>query len=98
MIIHNLNLIHTILAPGKADTPLVVDADAMQPPAASFQGFEPIAGWNPQASQIGCRMQLQQFTPRYPFNVPEPRHRQAIKKRLGIQTGKRVNHAASILF
>jgi hypothetical protein len=75
VVVHNFNLVRTVLTPDKAHAPLVVDADAVLPLAVALQGFELVAGRNPQAGQLGGRMQLQQLASRYPFDVLEPGNR-----------------------
>jgi hypothetical protein len=92
VIVHNFNLIRAVFTPNKAHTPLVVDADAVLSLAIALERFELIARWYAKAGQISSRVKLQKLAPSHPLDVPEPRHRPALKKRLGVSAGKRMNH------
>jgi hypothetical protein len=59
VVVHNFNLVRTILTPDKTHAPLIIDADAVLSFAVAFQGFELVAWRNPQAGQLGGGMQLQ---------------------------------------
>ena len=44
MIIHDFYVIGISVSPNKADSPLVIDTDAVLAPAVAFQGFQMIVG------------------------------------------------------
>jgi hypothetical protein len=92
VIVHDFNLVRTVFTPDKANTPLVVDADAVLILALASERFELIARWNSQVGQHHRGVQLQQLAPRYPFDVPEPGYRPAAKKRFGIWAKEGMNH------
>ena len=51
MVIHDLDILRMSLNPAKADTELIVDADAVMPGTIALQGFQPIAGRHTQELQ-----------------------------------------------
>ncbi|PWC62089.1 hypothetical protein TSH7_15800 [Azospirillum sp. TSH7] len=54
MVINDLHLVDAVLAPDEADTPLVVDADAMLPSSISSERFQSVPRWRTQILQH-CR-------------------------------------------
>jgi hypothetical protein len=49
------------IAPDKADTPLVVDAEAVPPLPVALQRFQVIAGWGSQIAKVHRDVQLPQL-------------------------------------
>jgi hypothetical protein len=88
VVVHNFNLVRTILTPDKTHAPLVIDANTVLSFAIIFQRFELVAWGNPQARQFGGRMQLQQLASRHALDVPESGHSLTIEKRFRIGTGE----------
>lgn len=95
VVVHDFDLIGAIGVPDKADTPLVIDADAVLSFAVPLERFQMVAGGNPQACQFRGRLQLQKLAPRHAFDVLESGNRLAMKQRLGLNADERVNHGAS---
>jgi hypothetical protein len=54
MIVHNLHIVGIAIMPSKADSPLLVDADAVLPLAISLQCFQMVTGWAVEICQH-CR-------------------------------------------
>jgi hypothetical protein len=48
VVVHNLDVPGSILAPFEANAPLIVDANAMLPTPTAVQGLEPVAWRNAQ--------------------------------------------------
>jgi hypothetical protein len=48
VIVHDLDILGARGRPAKADTELIVNADAMLARAISLQGFEPVSRWYAQ--------------------------------------------------
>jgi hypothetical protein len=71
VIVHNFNLVRTILTPDKTHAPLIIDADAVLSFAVAFQGFVLVARRNPQTGQLGGGMQLQQLASCHALNIPD---------------------------
>jgi hypothetical protein len=51
VIVHNLDIINTIVGPPKAHAELFVDPNAMLSCTITFHGFQPISWWHPQIAQ-----------------------------------------------
>jgi hypothetical protein len=47
MIVHDLNLVGTMLCPEKTDAVLIIDPDAVLALPVASQWFKPITRWNP---------------------------------------------------
>jgi hypothetical protein len=71
VIVDNFNIMRTIGAPDKTDTPLIVDADAVLALAIALQRLELISWRYAQASQLICRMNLKQLASGNTLDVPE---------------------------
>lgn len=44
MIVYNFNKVRISVLPGKEDTPLAVDPNAILPLSVAFEGFQPVPG------------------------------------------------------
>ena len=64
MIINKLNPMRFIVLPDKADSPLLIDANAVLFFARTMQFFQLIAGWNTQKVETKRRIKQLQFTKR----------------------------------
>ena len=51
MVIHNFNVIRLVAGPLEANSPLLVDSNAMLPLAVATKTFQSIRGWNSQIIQ-----------------------------------------------
>jgi hypothetical protein len=58
MVVRDLHFVSPIGPPDKADTVLIVDADAVLTGAVSLQSLKPVAGREAQIAQIGCSFDL----------------------------------------
>ena len=56
MVVHNLDVAGQPVMPLEADTPLVVDPNAMLPHAVALKSFEPVATNGSQVVQDGNRV------------------------------------------
>ena len=92
MIVHDFDAVRAIHFPHEANTPLVIDANAVLALAIAFQRLELITWRNAQTGEFGCCMQLQQLAPGHTFDVPETSHGLSVEQRLGVVTRKRANH------
>jgi hypothetical protein len=61
--------------------------------AVGLQRLQTISRRDPQASELGGRVELKQLTPRDTLDVAEARNRAALKQGLGIGARERANHA-----
>ena len=69
MVVCDLDLMRVALPPHEAQTPLVIDANAMLTRSVVFERFQPVARRRPQIQQVGCRIQNLQLPQGDPLNV-----------------------------
>ncbi len=69
MIIDDLHLVSVAVAPDKANSEAVVDANAVLSPAVCPQSFEAVARWNPQIVNRCREMELSELASRYSMQV-----------------------------
>ena len=97
MVVHDLDVLRFAILPHEADPKLVIDPDAVLPPAITAKGFEVIARKRAQVVEsLGC-MQLRQLALSDPSNVPEPTRRVPLGQRLGISVPEGPDHLLRIL-
>ena len=80
--------------PDKADSPLVVDANAVLPLAVGFQCLQLIAWWDAQAGELGSCVDLKQLASRDALDIAEAGDRTTAKQRPGVGARERADHAA----
>jgi len=68
MVVDDLDLVSVSVPPHEADTPLVIDADAMGSCSIAFEGFESVARRHPQIFQGFCSVEHHQLAQRGPFD------------------------------
>jgi hypothetical protein len=88
VVINNFYAISTIVMPGKANAPLVIDTHTVLALAVSLQGLQRVTRRYAQAVQFSRRMQLQQFASGNPLYVSEPAHHLAVEQSLSVSTDK----------
>ena len=64
MVVDNLNIKGIPVFPSKADTPLIVDPDAVLSRSITSQGLQTVAGWHADIRQIHRIFQQSQFSSR----------------------------------
>lgn len=84
MIIDYLNVVGVALAPTKANSPLVVDANAVLAFSVAFQRFEPISRQRGKREQVRRRIQHVELSLRRTFNRLEAANRFTTKEAFGI--------------
>jgi hypothetical protein len=96
MVIDDLDLFRRAIAPDKADSPLIVDPDAMLPLPAAAQSLKPVS-WN------GCHVfqflgvvQHPKLPPCHRSNVAELAAPLASEEIPGLLAAERANHTGSI--
>lgn len=72
MVVHDLNVVGIPVAPNKADTPLIVDPNAVLSLSVSVERFQPIARRRCQVPQISGNIQLAQLPLSYPLESLKP--------------------------
>ena len=61
MVVHDFHLIRISILPQEADTPLIVDPDAVLTLSIAAQRLQAIPGRNRQVTKLGCGMDLRQL-------------------------------------
>ena len=97
MIVHDLNLRRSCVRPNEADSPLVVDSDAVLTLSTAFQRFELIAWGRAKEVQSLSRMNLRKLSLRNARVGSKPFDRLALEQGLCVFTLEREDHADSIL-
>jgi hypothetical protein len=97
VIIGDLNFIGISRTPDKANTPLVVDTDAVLPSAVAVQPFETVPRRGSEIAQDFRGIQLPKFAKRYSLDVLEALDRLPSMKLLRVLRAKGLNHV-SILY
>jgi hypothetical protein len=93
VIVRDLDVVSVTFAPDKADSPLVVDPDAMLTGAVSLQSLQSIARGHSQIMQAHGSIEHQQLLATRPPNVtPKPFRRDILEDGLGALIGKGSDH------
>lgn len=81
MAVHDFNVHGMSADPTKADSPLIVDTDAVLSGAVTFQDLEPVAKWDAQILQTPRLVEVQEPTARDPLDGLQPRHAAVAEQR-----------------
>src|SRR5271167_2059749 len=63
VVVDNFDMVRTLLGPGEADAPLIVDADRMLAAALALHGFEAVRRRRPQIAEVAGVMKHVQLAP-----------------------------------
>lgn len=97
MVVHDFHVMRIPAAPSEADSPPVIDADAMLPLSVASQGLETITWRNPQELQICRSVELNKLTQGHPLDIArKPSGSLTLEQLLGIPVCKALDHVASI--
>ena len=69
MVIHEFDIMSISTTPDEADSPLVIDPDAMLPLPISFQRLQAVSWWDEQKVQVCCGMKLDKLTESHPLDI-----------------------------
>jgi hypothetical protein len=92
VIVHDFNVIGSVGSPDEADTPLVVDANAVLTGAFPFQSFKFIAGRYPKVVRVARGVYEFQLTARDPFDPGKPLGELPLKQPLRGAAPERSDH------
>ena len=92
MVIHNLNVICVPVTPMKADSPLIVDANAVLPLSVSMQRFKAVSGRPSQVPQLGSYIQLAKLSLSDALDAAKPFHRLSRVKLFRFLRPEGLNH------
>jgi len=65
VVIDDFHIFCTCIRPTKADTPLIVDTNAVLTGTITLECFKVIAGWHPQIIKLTGDLDLSKLTPRH---------------------------------
>lgn len=91
MIVHDLDVFGIGTRPAKADTELIVHADAPLASTIAFQLLQAVRRWCAQVVDASCQVQLLQLAQRRAFDVGEARHATQTEQGLGVGTLERLD-------
>ena len=89
MIVHYLNVMRLAVTPDKANSPLIVNSNAMLARSIPPERLKPAARRNAKILQPPGSMKVEQFTPTHAFDGLKPEHGVVVEQRLGVAASKR---------
>ena len=92
VIVHNLNFVSVALSPHEAETPLLVNPNAMLPLSVAMQCFQAIAGRSSQVAQFGGAVQLPKLSPGDALDSLKAAARLPTVKSPGFGAAERLDH------
>lgn len=69
MIIDNLHIERAAVLPAENQSPLIINSDRVESLPISFETFQPVSRRHSQIPQLGCIMQIKQFSPCCPTKL-----------------------------
>jgi hypothetical protein len=84
VVVDDLNLMRVAAAPYEADSPSIVDSDAVLALAISLQGFEPVAAGKRQVGQPPRKIDLLELTKGHTLNRSETLYGFAFEEKLRV--------------
>jgi hypothetical protein len=96
MIIDDFDVLSGALSPGKTDSPLIVDPDAMLTLPAAAQSLKPVSRNRREVFQFFRVVEHAQFPPRYLCDIAELPAALSVKQLLGVRGVERSDHTGSI--
>src|SRR5574341_1665686 len=98
MIVNDLDVVRVPRSPDEADSPPVIDADAMLSLAGAFQRLEPVARGDPQVVQRPGAVQVQQLPAGDSLEGPKPGYVYVGEQRLRVPGPERSNHRWGVYY
>ncbi len=92
MTIHDLRIEGVSLDETEAETPSVVDADAVRASAVAPQRFEPVAGRHAKEVECRGRARLRELAPSYPFEADEAPYPKTASEPPGVPAAEAPDH------
>jgi hypothetical protein len=97
VVVNDLNIEGAAIFPTEADTPALVDPDTMLTPPVSLQGFQTIAGRDPQVLKKPRPVKVEKFSTCGTLQRAKARYRQIVKQSLSRLVSEGLDHRASIV-
>ncbi len=92
VIVDHLNVESVASFPTKADTPLVVDPDAVLTPTITPERLKTITGRDAKFGELCCRVEPRKPATGDVLDVSKPSRPLIVAKALGVSAAKRTNH------
>jgi hypothetical protein len=92
VIVHDLDIFSAASGPSKADTELVVEANAMLSAAIAPKRLQAIAGRHSKIIQAISLIQLFQLSPGHCFDADEPTNPISIEEGFGVSAPECLDH------
>jgi len=96
VVIHDLDFVGVAVAPGKAQAPLVIDADTVLALTIALQALQPVSRQQREGSHVRSRVQHVQFPQRLTLNDLEPAHGFPAEKALRISAAESPDHLQNV--
>jgi hypothetical protein len=93
VIVHNLNIVGLAVTPNEADSPLIVDPDAVLTRSTPFQCLQTITGRDAKVFKTAGCVKIQEPAACYTLNRIEPAHKAILEQSLGVFARERSNQA-----
>jgi len=92
VVIHNLHSLRAACSPAKANSELIIDADAPLPRAVAFKLLQPVVRRHAQIIYSPSHVQLFEFSARHRLDIPESGDAAATKQRFRVSAAKTQDH------
>lgn len=98
VVIYDFNVFNVSVVPCEADSPFVIDSDAMLTLPVTLERFQTVAGGNPQVIEDCGPVQHSQLPKGTPLNVSgEPGRRDTIEEAFRVRVFEAPNHVSMVL-
>jgi hypothetical protein len=92
VVINDLHILSALSAPAEADSPLIIDPDAVLPLPVTPQDLQPIAGRNAQVIEAGGDLKLAQLATSHDRDTLKVPDALSAREGFGVGTPKRTDH------
>jgi hypothetical protein len=92
VVINNFDLVGVSIAPHETDPPLIVDANAVLSLSISIQRLQTVTRRSSQISQLGCTVELSQFSTSDASYGPKAPAGYPLMQSAGLGTTERLDH------
>lgn len=96
MVVHDFDVTRVTVFPQEADTPLIVDPDAVLTLSIAVQRFQTIARRNRQVAKLGCGVDLGQLPLSDARKALKTPHVLTVVQFLRVGTPERFDHAGRL--
>jgi len=97
VIVHNLNKMCVPVAPDEAETPLIVNPNAMLSFSVAVQHFQAVSRWRRQIAQFCGGRQLSKLSARDLLDSLKTPARLPLVKPLSLRAAERLNHSSDCI-